>query len=102
MRELIAALVAVLLLFAAASRQTTLRAHRRRRQRALDAERALGRTVVAELPAADDLSIFSEDDVRFYYGDRAIDKDLVTGARLLLNERPIAWVRSARYPATDE
>ena len=33
-------------------------------------------TVIAELPTADDLVLVSEDGQRFYYGERAIDKDL--------------------------
>jgi hypothetical protein len=90
MRDLVAGLVALLLLFVAASLATTLRAHRRRRQRARDSERALGRRVIAELPTADDLVIVSEDDRRFYYGDRAIDKDLILSVALLINGSPIA------------
>src|SRR5581483_6996836 len=69
MRDLVAALVALALLVAAASLATTLRMYRRRRQRARDSERALGRAVVAELPAGEDLVLFSEDAVRFYYGE---------------------------------
>lgn len=97
MRDLIAALVAVFLLLVAASLATTLRFYRRRRQRARDSERALGRTVVAEIPAEDDLLLFSEDDKRFYYGDRSIDKDLVSAARLLINGIPIAVSTSRRH-----
>ena len=55
MRDLVAGIVAVLLLLVAASLATTLRSYRRRRQRARDSERALGRVVIAELPTADDL-----------------------------------------------
>jgi hypothetical protein len=99
MRDLIAGIVAVLLLFAAASLATTLRAHRRRRQRARDSERALGRSVIAELPTADDLVLFSEDDVRFHYGDRAIDKDLIVAVRVLINGAPIAAYVSKRRAA---
>ena len=77
MRDLAAALVALLLLVAAASLATTLQMYRRRRRRMRDSERALGRTIVAEIPAGDDLVLFSEDAVRFYYGERSIDKDLM-------------------------
>ena len=59
-------------------------------QRARDSERALGRTIVAEIPTADDLVLFSEDEARFYYGDRSIDKDLITAVRVLINGAPIA------------
>jgi len=98
MRDLIAGAVAVALLVVAASLATTLQMFRRRRERARDSERALGRTLIAEIPAADDLILFSEDSARFYYGDRSIDKDLITAVRVLINGAPIAaWV-SQRSP----
>jgi hypothetical protein len=96
MRDLVAAIVAVALLLIAASLTATLRAHRWRRQRARDAERALGRTIIAELPTADELVIVSQDDRRFYYGDRAIDKDLIRAVRVLINGSPIAAYVSTR------
>ena len=98
MRDLIAAVVAIALVFVAASLGTTLQAFRRRRQRARDSERALGRTIIAEIPAADELVLFSEDDVRFYYGERSIDKDLIVAARVLINGAPIASYVSPRHP----
>ena len=85
MREVVAWIVAAALLLMAASLATTLHYYRRRRQRASDSERALGRRIVAELPAADDLVFFSEDDVRFHYGEQSIDKDLSLAARVLIN-----------------
>jgi hypothetical protein len=97
MRDLVAALVALALLVAAASLATTLQIYRRRRQRARDSERALGRTIVAELPVGEDLILFSEDAVRFYYGDRSIDKDLIVAARVLINGAPIAAAIAARH-----
>lgn len=90
MRDLIAALVAVLLLAVAAGMATRLHEFRRRRQRVRDEERALGRTIIAEVPTADDLVLFSADNVRFYYGDHPIDKDLIAGVRLLINGEAIA------------
>jgi hypothetical protein len=98
MRDLIAAAVAIALVFVAASLATTLQAFRRRRQRTRDSERALGRTIVAEIPAADDLVLFSEDGVRFYYGERSIDKDLIVAVRVLINGAPIASYVSHRHP----
>ena len=103
MRDLIAGAVAVALLVVAASLATTLQMFRRRRERARDSERALGRTLIAEIPAADDLILFSEDSARFYHGDRSIDKDLITAVRVLINGAPIAaWVsqRSKETPAS--
>jgi hypothetical protein len=102
MRDLVAGLVALLLLMVALSLATALAAYRRRRQRARDSERALGRTVIAELPLSDDLVLVSEDDRRFYYGDRAIDKDLIAAVRLLVNGSPIAMHVSRRNQAPAE
>src|SRR5438105_3997005 len=98
MRDLFAALVALALLAAAASLATTLQGYRRRRRRLRDSERALGRTVIAEIPASDDLVLFSEDASRFYYGDRSIDKDLIVAVRVLINGAAIASYVSKRHP----
>lgn len=95
-RDLIAWVVALALLVVAASLATTLQHYRRRRQRAQDSERALGRRVVAEVPAGDELVLFSEDPVRFHYGERSIDKDLIVAVRVLINGAPIAAVVSNR------
>ena len=99
MRDVFAAVMAVVLLLVAGSLATTLQGFRRRRQRARDAERALGRTLIAEIPADDDLVLFSEDARRFYYGDRSIDKDLIVAARVLINGTPIAAYVSKRVDA---
>src|SRR6185295_6685165 len=98
MRDALAALAALLLLLAAASLATTLQGFRRRRLRARDSERALGRTIIAEIPAGDDLALFSEDGSRFYYGERSIDKDLIVAVRVLINGSPIAAHVSRRHP----
>jgi len=98
MRDLFAALVALALLGAAASLATTLQVYRRRRNRARDSEQALGRTIIAEIPDASDLTLFSEDASRFYYGERSIDKDLIVAVRVLINGAPIAACVSRRYP----
>lgn len=97
MRDVVAAVLAVLLMVVALSLATTLRRYRQTRERARDSERALGRTIVAELPTADDLVLFSEDPAHFYYGERAIDKDLITAVRVLINGAPIATVVSERH-----
>jgi hypothetical protein len=89
-RDVFAAVIAVLLFYLAMRLATTLTMHRRRRQRNRDSERALGRTVIVEIPGADDFVLFSEDAVRFYYGDCSIDKDLVRTVRLLINGNVIA------------
>ncbi len=97
MRDLAAALVALALLVLAASLATTLRFYRQRRERARDTERAMGRTIVAELPTSEELVLFSEDAVRFHYGDTSIDKDLIAAVRVLINGSPIAAVVSTRH-----
>src|SRR5471030_3035377 len=98
MRDVFAAVVALVLLIVAASLGTTLAAFRRRRLRARDSERAMGRTVLSEIPADDDLRLFSEDGVRFYYGEQSVDKDLIVAVRVLINGSPIAAYVSRRHP----
>jgi len=97
MRDLVAGLVAIALLFVALRLIDSLQWMRRRRQRAFDAERALGRTIVAEIPAEDGLTLFSADPVRFHYGERSIDKDLIVAVRVLINGAPIAAYVSTRH-----
>lgn len=98
-RDVFAAVIALLLLYLAIRLATTLTLHRRRRQRNRDAERALGRAVIVEIPGDDDLVLFSEDAARFYYGDRSIDKDLIRSARLLINGNVIAEASADAQPA---
>src|SRR3954471_15375306 len=98
MRDAFAAVVALVLLVVAASLGTTLTAFRRRRLRDRDSERALGRTVIAEIPAEDDLRLFCEDAKRFYWGEASVDKDLIVAARVLINGSPIAAALSRRHP----
>ena len=98
MRDVFAAVAALVLLLVAASLATTLQTYRRRRLRARDSERALGRRVIAEIPAGDDLTLVSEDEARFYYGERFVDKDLIVAVRVLINGSPIASYLSTRHP----
>jgi len=98
MRDVFAAVAAIVLLVVAASLGTTLTAFRRRRLRARAAERALGRTVIAEIPAGEDLRLFCEDPARFHYGDESVDKDRIVAARVLINGSPIAAYVSRRHP----
>lgn len=97
MRDLVAGIIAAALLLSAASLATTLHYFRRRRLRAREAEGARGRTVVAEIPAADDLVLFTEDADRFFYGDLTIRKDAIAAARVLINGSPIASVVAPRH-----
>ena len=97
MRDLIASIIAVVLLIVAASLATTLQFFRRRRLRARDAESARGRTVIAEIPAGEDLLLFSEDEQAFHYGEQAIPKASIVAARVLINGVPIAAVLSRHH-----
>jgi hypothetical protein len=99
MRDVVAGLLALALLFIALSLADALRRFRRRRERAHDSERALGRTIIAEIPTAEDLELFSEDAVRFHYGEQSIDKDLIVAVRVLINGAPIAAYVSTRHHA---
>jgi len=101
MRDVFAAIVALVLLVVAASLATTLQTHRRRRQRQRDSEQALGRRIVVEIPAGDDFLLLSEDGPRFYYGDQSIDKDLIVAVRVLINGAPIAAYVSRRHAADE-
>jgi hypothetical protein len=97
MRDLVAGIIAVALLVIAASLATTLQFFRRRRLKARDAERALGRVVIAEVPAGEDLVLFSEDPQAFHYGKVVVLKDAITAARVLINGSPIAAVVARRH-----
>lgn len=96
-RDVVAGFAALALLLLAASLATTLHFYRKRRQRAQQAEHALGRNIVAELPTADDLVLFTEDHARFHYGERVIEKDHIAAVRVLINGSPIAAVVSNRH-----
>jgi hypothetical protein len=99
MRDLVAAGVALLLLIVAASLGTTLTVYRKRRRQNRERERSLGRTVIAEIPAADDLVLFTEDDRQFHYGSQSVDKDAIAAVRVLINGAPIAACVSTRHAA---
>jgi hypothetical protein len=99
MRDVLAGLVAFGLLVIAASLGTTLTIYRKRRRRQREAQESLGRTIVAELPIADTLVLFSEDESAFYYDNDRIPKRDVAGARVLINGVTIASIRSRRTPA---
>lgn len=97
MRDLAAALVALVLLFVALSLATTLHFYRRRRTGARQAEELQGRRIVAELPTNDRLVLFTEGEVHFYYAGRPIPKPDIAAARVLINGSPIAAVTSTRH-----
>ena len=45
------------------------------------------------------MTLFSTDASSYYYGSTRIDKNLVTGVRVLINGSPIAGYESHRQPA---
>src|SRR5688572_30740559 len=77
-----------------------LRAAKALRERRREAEESRGRRVVAEIPDADDLGLFLEDDEGFYWGGEEVRKRELVGARLRLNGGVLAsWsLPDARLP----
>jgi hypothetical protein len=96
MRDLAAAGVAFLLLVIAASLATTLTFYRKRRRQNREREHSLGRAIIAEIPADDDLVLFTEDSRQFHYGAQSVDKDAIAAVRVLINGAPIAACVSKR------
>jgi hypothetical protein len=96
MRDIVAAALALGLLVVAASLATTLQMFRKQRRRAREGEHTLGRRIVAEIPAQDDLTLFTEDAEQFHYGAQSIDKHQIVAARILINGAVIATCLSAR------
>jgi hypothetical protein len=96
MRDLVAGIIAVALFAVALSLATTLHYFRQRRLRARRLELEMGRRLIAEIPAGDDLVLFTEDETAFHYGSREIRKDAVVAVRVLINGAPIAAAVSPR------
>jgi hypothetical protein len=102
MRDLVAAIVALALAFVALSLATALHWARRRRERLRNAEEHAGRVIVAEIPGAEDLLLFSEAETQFHYGRASVDKAAIVAVRVLINGSPIAAYVSRRHPRADE
>ncbi len=90
MRDVVAALVAIMLLLVALRLATSLTRDRRRRWRERATLEAGGRTVLAEIPSEEGLTLFTEDTDAFHFGDREIPKRTIRAARVLINGAPIA------------
>ncbi len=97
LRDLIAAVVAVALFLGALSLATTLTMYRKRRRHTREEELAQGRRIIAEIPAEDDLRLFSEDERQFHYGTHSVDKDRIAAVRVLINGAPIAAYVAKRF-----
>jgi hypothetical protein len=101
-RDVVAGLAAAILVFVALSLLTTLHFYRRRHQQARQAEADRGRAIIVELPTDPELTLFTEDATRFYYGAQPIDKESVTAVRVLINGSPIAAAVSSRHLASEQ
>jgi hypothetical protein len=97
MRDVLAGIVALFLLAVAASLATALREFRKRRRRVRESEQSLGRSIITEVPAQDDLLLVTEDASYFYYGGRAVAKAQIIAVRVLINGSPIAEYVRPRY-----
>ena len=99
MRDIVAALVAILLVFFALRLATALTRDRRKRGSEREAIAAGGRTILAEIPTDDGLLFFTEDAAAFYLGDRPIPKARIAAARVLINGAPIAVAARPEHQA---
>ncbi len=90
MRDVVAAMIAILLVFFALRLATALTRDRRKRRGEREAIAAGGRKILAEIPSDEGLVFFTEDEETFHLGDRPIRKAAVTAARVLINGAPIA------------
>ena len=98
MRDLLAVGIVVLLVLAALSMATTLRWRYRDRERIRRQHLDDGRTIIAEVPAADSFEFFSEDAGAFYWTGQTIRKRAIHTAQLLISGAPLSTVRSRRAP----
>ncbi len=101
MRDLVAALVALVLLAVALALMAALAAYRYRRAQRYREAASLGRRIVAEIPTEADLVLFAEDAAAFYYGDMVIDKARLRAVEVRVNNLPLTsasspgWSQSA-------
>ncbi len=102
MRDAVAAFAAAALIFFALSLLTSLHFYRKRHRKAREDELARGRTIIVELPTDPELTLFTEDAERFYYGATPIDKHEIVAVRLLINGSPIAAFVSPRWEGTQD
>ena len=101
MRDLIAGLVALGLFLFALGLASTLRFHLRSRERERRDLQGAGRTVIAEIPTMDGLTLFVADEDYFYCGETAISKGDIRLVKVLINGSPIASYTARRFPSDD-
>lgn len=97
MRDFVAGVVALGLLLFALGLISTLRYHHRARERERRALREAGRRVLAEIPTAEGLALFVDDDARFYWNDRPVVKRDIRLVRVLINGAPLATHAAAGH-----
>ncbi|MDP6580845.1 MAG: hypothetical protein QF681_09320 [Vicinamibacterales bacterium] len=90
MRDFIAGLIALGLFLFALGLASTLRFHRLSRDRKRRELLAAGRTVLAEIPTSEGLTLFTADTDHFYSGDTTIAKNDIRLVKVLINGSPIA------------
>ena len=98
MRDVVAALIAIALFFLALRLMTSLTKDRRRRKSERATLEAGGRSVLAEIPGDEGLTLFTEDGYAFHFGDREIPKHAIRAARVLINSAPIAAAVAPGHP----
>jgi len=96
MRDLVAVIVVFLLVGFALSMATTLHWYRRGHAKLRRAILASGQSIVAEIPGDETLLFFTEDGKAFHWQDRAIPKDRIRAARILISGAPISVCVSRR------
>lgn len=96
MRDLVAVLFVFLLVGFALSMATSLHWYRRGHAKLRHAIIASGQSIVAEIPGDETLLFFTEDGKAFHWRDRAIPKDRIRGARVLISGAPISVCVSRR------
>ena len=101
MRDLVAGLVALGLFLFALGLTSTLRFHRRSRERERRELQGAGRTVIAEIPTRDGLTLFVADEDYFYCGETSIAKNDIRLVKVLINGSPIASYAARRAPPDD-
>ena len=98
MRDAVAALVAIAPWVLTLRLATSLTKDRRRRKTERVALEAGGRSVLAEIPGEERLTLFTEDTNAFHLGDREIPKHTIRAARVLINGAPIAAAVAPGHP----
>jgi hypothetical protein len=99
MRDFVAVILAVILFGVALSLATSLQWHRKGHTRRRQQIRSRGRSIVAEIPAAEGLVYFTEDSEAFHWAEETVLKNQIQAVHVLINGAPIATSRARRFPS---